>query len=311
MAEYSGFFPDIDGDREYTTDFLARWVASFIGNGVYDGTLGVTAGDHMQIILPAGQAWINGYYYRNDGSLAIAVENADGVLARRDTVVLRWDINTRSIVVRVMTGTPAASPAAPAIIRGAEQYDLKLAEISIPAGTTAITQALITDYRLDTGVCGIVTGVVEQVDTGTFYSQIQDDLAQFKAVSEAGFDAWFDGIRDILDESAAANLLTMVNELKQPYNVVINTVGTITAQPNTTNAVGSLTVLEITISDPLDGQVSEYVIMGTSGATAPTITITSGMAIDWGLKGAPIISVNSSYIIAITAINGEMFGFWR
>nr|DAQ35612.1 MAG TPA: Receptor Binding Protein [Caudoviricetes sp.] len=210
MAEYSGFFPDVDGDREYNTDFLAQWIASIIGNGVYNGTLAVTAGDHMQAVLPAGKAWINGYHYRNDGNLPLAIANADGILNRKDTVVLRWDVNERSITAQVLTGTPASSPTAPGIIRTSEQYDLKLAEISIPAGTTAITGALITDTRLDNSVCGIVHGVVSQVDTTTLYNQIQADLQHFQMVYEADFTAWVTWLKEILDSEAAGNLLNVI-----------------------------------------------------------------------------------------------------
>jgi hypothetical protein len=225
MAESSGFFKSIN-DRKYTVDWLAKYIASFIGNGVYNGELAVTAdGSAMSVTLPSGRAWINGYHYRNDGDMTLTIDNADGVLNRVDIVVLRWDVNARSITAQVIKGTPASTAAAPAITRTVEQYDLKLAEISIPAGTTAISQALITDCRLDNSVCGIVTGVLDQVDTTTFYSQIQADLAAFKSGSEAdfstwseqqkaSFDSWFNGIKDILGEDEAGNLLNLIGEHK-------------------------------------------------------------------------------------------------
>lgn len=213
MAENSGFFSSVSGDRKYTVDFLAKWIASIIGNGVYNGELTVAPGDHMQVIVPAGRAWINGYYYRNDGDLPLAIANADGVLSRKDIVVLRWDANARNITAQILRGTPASNPIAPQITRSSEQYDLKLAEISIPAGTTAITGSLITDTRLNKDVCGIVTGVVQQVDTTTFYNQIQADLTEFKQSNEADFAAWMQSIRDILDSEMAGNLLNKINEL--------------------------------------------------------------------------------------------------
>lgn len=213
MAESSGFFPNVSGDREYTMDFLAKWIASIISNGVYNGELAVAPGDHMQVILPAGRAWINGYYYRNDGPMVLPIANADGILHRKDTIVLRWDINERSITAQVLQGALASSSAAPAITRTVEQYDLKLAEISVPAGTTAITGALITDTRLDNSVCGIVHGVVQQVDTTTLYNQIQSDLAEFKGANEAGFTTWFQGIRDTLGEDAAGNLQNQIDTI--------------------------------------------------------------------------------------------------
>ena len=166
----------------------------------------------MAVTLPAGRAWINGYHYRNDGPLTLPVDNADGVLHRKDTVVLRWDVNARSITAQVLTGTFSSSPVAPAIVRSAEQYDLKIAEISIPAGTTAITQSLITDTRLDNAVCGIVTGVVQQVDTTTLYAQIQDDLTRFRTTNEADFTAWVQSIKGILGEDEAGNLLNLIRQ---------------------------------------------------------------------------------------------------
>lgn len=253
MAESSGFFPSVSNDREYTSSWLAQYIAAIIGNGVYNGNQAVTAdGSGMSITVPAGQAWINGYYYRNDGDMAFAIANADGVLNRKDTVVLRWDINERSITVQVLQGTPASTATAPAIVRTAEQYDLKLAEISISAGTTAITQSLITDTRLNDTVCGIVTGVVDQVDTTTFYNQIQNDLAQFKSGNEAdfttwsdtqkqSFQTWFDGIKNILGEDEAASLLNLINAHKADASVHITQLTC-----TTTSAVHALTGLSAT-----------------------------------------------------------------
>lgn len=207
MAEISGFFPDVNGDRSYTSGWLAKYSAAIISNGTYNGELAVTAdGSGMAVTLPSGRAWINGYHYRNDSPLTLTIDNADGVLNRIDIIVLRWDINARSITAQVVKGTPASTATVPAITRTVEQYDLLLARVSIPAGTTAITQSLITDTRLDNSVCGIVTGVVKQVDTTTLYNQIAADLAGFKANNEAGFTSWFNGIKDILDSSTAGNL---------------------------------------------------------------------------------------------------------
>lgn len=213
MAEQSGFFPDVNGDREYTTDFLADWVKSFISNGVYNGELAVTAGDGMTVKIPAGRAWINGYYYHNDSELTLAIASADGVLARKDTVVLRWDVNARNITAQVLTGTFASNPVAPKIVRNSEQYDLKLAEISIPAGTTKITQSLITDCRLDNDVCGIVHAVIDQIDTSTLMSQLDDWAAQYKEGKDSEFTAWFDAIKDQLSTDAAGHLQNQIDNI--------------------------------------------------------------------------------------------------
>lgn len=215
----SGFFPSVSGDRDYTFDFLAAYIGSFISDGVYNGEMAVTAdGSAMSVTVGKGRAWLgydNKRYFKNMfADMELSIANADGVLNRIDTIALRWDINDRSIIPTVLQGTPSSSAIAPAITRTVEQYDLKLAEISVPAGTTAITQSLITDCRLNTDVCGIVTGVVDQVDTSTFYNQIAADLAEFKSTNEADFTAWVDGLKDILDETTAGNLQNEIEALQ-------------------------------------------------------------------------------------------------
>lgn len=297
MAESSGFFPDISGDRSYTSDWLAKYIASFLGNGVYSGELGAAAdGGAMAVVLPSGRAWINGYHYRNDGALTLAIDNADGVLNRIDLLVLRWDVNARSITAQVVKGTPAGTAAAPAVVRTAEQYDLKLAEISVPAGTTAVTQSLITDTRLDKSVCGIVTGMVDQVDTTTFYNQIKDDLAHFKSGSEAdftswsaeqkaSFQTWLDGIKNALDGDTAGNLLNLINAHKADQTVHVTTLacaksGTVYALTGLTASSGKVRVM---FSVPSAYTAGDTV---TIDGTAYTLTTTDGSALTSGAWAA-------------------------
>lgn len=271
MSERSGYFPYVAGDSnsEYGSSFIAALHAALIKSGVYNGELAVSAdGSAMTVTLPAGRAWINGYFYRNDGALTLPLDNADGVLNRIDIVVLRWDVNARSITAQVVKGAPASDAVAPTITRTVEQYDLKLAEISIPAGTTAITQALITDFRLNTDVCGIVTGLIDQVDTTTFYNQIAADLASFKSSNESGFstwsaaqqaafNTWLDGIKDALDGDTAGNLLNQINQ--RAYTTLACT---------KSGAVYALTGLSAT-----SGKVPVLFAIDTAFAAGDTVTI--------------------------------------
>lgn len=297
MAETSGFFRSVSGDRKYTTDWLAKWVSSFISNGVYDGELAVTAGDGMTVTLPAGKAWINGYYYRNDAPITLPITNADGVLHRKDTIALRWDVNERSITAQVIKGAFASSPVAPTIVRTAEQYDLKLAEISIPAGTTAITQALITDTRLDTAVCGIVTGVIDQVDTTTFYNQIAADLAQFKSTQQADFEVWFDSIKGILGEDEAGNLLNMINAVSDDLeqHKADTSAHITTAERTTWNGKAATTTYTATLSTTWTGSAAPY---------TQTVTVTGVLATD-----NPVISPVLSSTPATAIAQLEAWGY--
>lgn len=171
-------------DRVYLSQHFAAYFASFIGNGVFrknaDGLQVITLSTpQMKVSVLSGQGYINGYWYENTDNLILNIDNADGVLNRIDSVVLRLGYAERDIWLAVKRGTPAIKPTAPSLTRNADYYELQLATISIPAGSINITQSRISDTRLNKNVCGWVTGLVDQIDTGTLtldnISSIQTD----------------------------------------------------------------------------------------------------------------------------------------
>jgi len=219
MSEKYGFFPD----NEYTTFDWAKYFGSFIGNGVFPNpstNLQVIANDDMSVTVKIGKAWINGYFYSNEDTLILPIENADGVLKRKDNIVIRLDNSLNKITARVVKGIFASNPIAPTVSKTTDYYDLKIAEILINEGAVQITQANITDTRLDSTVCGIVTQTVETIDTEVLYAQLQDDMASFKTEEQAEFLAWFESVTIILDDNVAGNLLNEINRHKdnlQPH----------------------------------------------------------------------------------------------
>lgn len=141
-------------------------------SGVYssDNDFTVTAAGGYDVTVSAGQAWICperfvGYSVikRNADTLTLPI--ADGRLPRIDRVVLRYDAATLKGDLTILQGTPASTPIAPAISRTAAVYDLCLAEIRRPAGSTAITVGDITDTRLDEALCGIMRDGVTGIPT--------------------------------------------------------------------------------------------------------------------------------------------------
>lgn len=212
-------------DRVYLASQFAAYFASFIGNGVYankSNELQVVEQDlqGMAVNVLSGQGWINGYWYENTESVSLAIDIADGVLNRVDSVVLRLGFSERNMWVAIKKGTPAISPLAPALTRNADYYELQLATINIPANSIKITQAQITDTRLDTSVCGWVTGVVQQIDTSTLFNQF--DAAFNDAISEnqSNWDAWFATVQGTLDEDTAGHLLNLINQNTARISVI-------------------------------------------------------------------------------------------
>lgn len=209
MAEQSGFFNAnvVNGnyDREYLAEDFAKYFASFVGNGIFGGKsnelLVVQSTDTgMKVDVSPGMGWINGYWYENTSKLTLNIDVADGVLNRIDSVVIRWGKAERKAWLAISKGAPAAAAVAASVQRTADYYELKLAEISVKAGTTKITQAEITDTRLNSNVCGIVKGLIDQIDTTDLFAQYN-----------AAFQTWFESIKGQLSEDAAGNLQNQIN----------------------------------------------------------------------------------------------------
>lgn len=232
MTIYSGIFNSVNGDRKYNAWWFAKYFATFIGNGVFpnpSSNLQVAAYQNMKIVVKPGSGWIDGYFIFSDGDHVLSLDVADGVLKRIDRVVMRLNHLTRKIEIVVKKGTFASSPVAPTLQRDTDAYELALADVLINNGATQITQANITDQRLNSAVCGIVHGTVNQVDTTTIFNQYQawfndikgsvaGELVAFQEIQEQEFLTWFESIKDILDGDVAANLAARVANLEQIVN---------------------------------------------------------------------------------------------
>ena len=213
-------------DRVYGAEDYARYFSSFIGNGVFPNpsdNLKVTAdGKDMKIIVKAGKAWINGYYYENDDDLIIKLSPADGVLNRIDRVVVRFDLIEREISVNVKLGKFASDPVATELERNTDIYELALADIKIQNGAIAINNSNITDLRLNSELCGIVHGTVEQVDTTEIFNTYKYYLDEKMNSNE--FNDWFISLKNKLDpnEDIAMQLQVQIAELEEKMKKAVN-----------------------------------------------------------------------------------------
>lgn len=223
MSVRSGFFNSIAGDRKYNAKFFAEFFGSLIGNGVFPNPstgLQVMSNNDMTVTVNPGKGWIEGYIVNNDDDHILQIEPADGVLNRIDRVVLRWDSTDREIRIEVKKGAFASIPVAPSLQRDADAYELGIADIAVNKGVTRISQATITDLRLNGDICGIVHGLIDQIDPTTIFNQYMSWLDEKKFEFnntmddlQSEFDIWLNSIKDILDENVAGNLLSMIENL--------------------------------------------------------------------------------------------------
>lgn len=212
MEKFS-FFNDVNDDRVYYAEDWARHLKKYFTNGIFNNELNVLANNDMTITIKEGDANIEGYRYTNTGDLVKTIEMADGTLNRIDNVVLRLDLTNRLISAQIIKGTFADKPVAPELVRTSTIYDLRIAKISIPAGTTTITQDLITDTRFITSDCGNVISTVQTPDTENLFIQMQTLFEKQINELNNNFETWFDSMKNQLSSDAAGNLQNQINDL--------------------------------------------------------------------------------------------------
>jgi hypothetical protein len=218
-----------DFDREYLAEEFAEYFASFIGNGIFpkpSTNLQIMAATGMNILVSAGSAWINGYYYRNTDGMIKTLAPADGILNRYDAVVARWSSSDRLIRTEIKQGTPAISPQKPTPQRDADAWELILGYIPVTRGSISITQASIEDTRPRSDLCGYVHGVVDQIDTTTLGLQLQAFIDEYQVKMNERYDEYRISIADIIiqageDYGEYADKLVTLHEEFRGYAVNI------------------------------------------------------------------------------------------
>lgn len=129
-----------------------------------------------QVTIAPGLAWMNyddfkGVSVCSREDTVLTVPDADNTLNRVDRVVLQFDTASNLTAIRLKTGTPAVAAQPPDILQNHNQYELGLCTISVPAGSTAITAADVTDTRADEDVCGVMRDGVTGIPTAQLIAQ--------------------------------------------------------------------------------------------------------------------------------------------
>jgi len=178
-------------------DFDAADVAAYLAgltSGVFSGDedFPVTAAGGLKVTVGAGRGWVHpsrftGYSITKREADTLTMPLADPSLPRIDCIVMRYDAGARAASLQVLQGTASSTPTAPAISRTELIYDLCLAEITRPAGSTSISTGQITDTRLDEALCGIVRDGVTGIPTDELLAAAKERISALeeKATSSA------------------------------------------------------------------------------------------------------------------------------
>jgi hypothetical protein len=187
----------------------------------------------------------------------------------------------RNISVYYVTGTASGTrtPAPPPLVRNADEWEICLAQITVAANATSVSQAAILDTRANADLCGFVVYLGQSVDTTAIFTQYEDYLngkiAEWNAIQEteaadwetqmanqqSGYEAkandfnnWFGGAQSDIAAAAQFNYDNPGLYPGTARSVVFNPDGSIT-ESMTRADTGHLFATRETIFNP-DGSIS-------------------------------------------------------
>lgn len=210
MAQKSGFFDSRlldDGtyDRLYGSIDFATLFGMFFTNGVFVNpttNLQVVAKNGLTVTVKAGRAFIDGYWYELTEDMDININVNTTSYTINTTIVCVLDRTNRVIEIKAKNNVVDTLP-----VNDGTIHELVLAVVKLGVGITGIKNADITDTRFNNNYCGVVKGIVEQIDTTNLFEQFT-----------SAFNEWFETIKSSLDDDVAGNLLNLINDLETRIN---------------------------------------------------------------------------------------------
>ena len=230
MLKY-GFFNAVSNDRVYDAETFNTFFEGLISsNGIFEGVgngFAVSPSETGRVLnVGTGKAMVNNCWVKNNATETVSIAAAHTTFNRYDMITLRWSDTNRTITLEVTTGTAASQAVKPQPKRTLTEWEIVLAYVYSPANTTTITAANIEDCRYDTELCGVITGLIKQVDTTTLYNQyaakfaaIEAQLLAWENQQKAAFDTWYDALTDELQVNTyiERNTYNFTAEAKRTY----------------------------------------------------------------------------------------------
>lgn len=194
--------------------------SSYFTNGVF---VDDSSSDHLRVekaqgltlTVKAGRANINGAFYWQRDDETITLEN--NTATKSYNIILRLNDNDayRNI-------TLVASDINNGITRSGSIYDLVLATVTVTGNTSEIKGSDITDTRLDSTRCGVVTSAIKSVQSLDLFTQVTELFKEIKAQNESEisaneneFNEWFASVKDTLDSNTAGKLMNRIANVEQ------------------------------------------------------------------------------------------------
>ena len=247
MAWEYGFFNSVNGDRVYNAQQMSNIFEGLITDGVYESVrnkLAVQANSGMTIQIASGRGWFNKHWVDNDTPYLMTLEASDVTLNRYAAICIRVDDGdaVRSAVPYIKYSDYATAPVKPTMTRTELINEYCLAYVYIGAGVSEITASNIEDTRANTNLCGWVTGLIEQLNSTTLFSQW-----------EAIFTEWFTNLQDLINENTEAMLVAAL-----PNSLTVTLSADSWVDNKQTVDVLGMTESKVVITSPAEASVTVY-----------------------------------------------------
>mgnify|MGYP000894040554 FL=1 len=284
MALTYGFYNSQNGDRTYDAADISSIFDGILNDGVFM-SIGeafiVSAADGMQVTVGSGRAWFDHTWTYNSVASLHAIEPAEIVLNRLDTVVLEINASeeVRANSIKVIKGTPASNPIAPALINTELVHQYPLANVYVGANVTEIIAANITN-RVGTAACPLSTGILETLDSAPLLAQWNsafvehsEDWINQMAEQQNDFDgrqitiqAWYDLVKDDITLLQTFNFDNIGELPGCTRNTVFEANGNITETIFTTVGLTTIAV-RTTVFNPDQSITVSVTVYDTDGVT--------------------------------------------
>lgn len=179
-------------DTNYIAGDLRKWNFVF-STGILpvDSHFKTTTNNDMSITVTKGNALFNledeGLVVWTDVDDILTLDTAHGTLDRIDAITLRYDYTENRSWIYVKKGTASSTPTAPIPTRDNSAYEIVVAHINVPKGSTSISSGNITDKRQDTYLCGYIKSRAESIPTDMITAQFEELIEQYRqAVEDIG-----------------------------------------------------------------------------------------------------------------------------
>lgn len=244
MAVNMSAFPfnSISGDRVYNAEDFQKYFGQFVGNGIFPNpstNLQVVTALGLKVTVKPGSCYINGVLGFIEEEKELDIEPGDGTYNRYDLITARLDTNTRTVSLNVIKGTASSDPIPPSVVRDVTKYDLCLASVLVKKGATNINQLDISDRRLNSNCCGLVTGLIQQIDTTTLFNDMKNFEKYMEETLKTEWLLWVEANKGIFanaDPGAAISSeivdaregeTSILNNLRNYVKNGVNTIATV------------------------------------------------------------------------------------